>query len=81
MILFSFEKVFCCRLISVYKAVVQKMWRQPDNFLRKRGAAHHQQLSAIRRIPRDIDQLIVPSGLGTRSGVLGAMALAIGTGG
>ncbi|HTP07411.1 MAG TPA: ROK family protein [Anaerolineae bacterium] len=29
------------------------------------------------RITRDIDQLIVPPGLGTRSGVLGAMALAI----
>jgi fructokinase len=33
------------------------------------------------RITRDIDQLIVPPGLGTRSGVLGALALAIGTGG
>jgi fructokinase len=29
------------------------------------------------RITRDIDQLIVPPGLGTRSGVLGALALAI----
>ena len=29
------------------------------------------------RITRDIDQLIVPPGLGTRSGVLGAIALAI----
>ena len=27
------------------------------------------------RITRDIDQLIVPPGLGTRSGVLGALAL------
>jgi fructokinase len=30
-------------------------------------------------ITRDIDQLIVPPGLGTRSGVLGALALAIAT--
>ena len=29
------------------------------------------------RITRDIDQLIVPPGLGTRSGVLGALALAL----
>jgi fructokinase len=29
------------------------------------------------RITRDIDQLIVPPGLGTRSGVLGALALAM----
>jgi fructokinase len=29
------------------------------------------------RITRDIDQLIVPPGLGMRSGVLGAMALAL----
>jgi len=28
-------------------------------------------------IQRDSDQVIVPPGLGTRSGVLGAMALAI----
>jgi fructokinase len=32
------------------------------------------------RITRDIHQLIVPPGLGTRSGVLGAMALAIAAG-
>ncbi len=58
--------------------------------LRRRNAAapyHHSIRGEVQRsingylqsdrITRDVDQLIVPPELGTRSGVLGAMALAI----
>ena len=53
--------------------------QQPGLIDRVRGEAQSLINSYLQteRITRDIDQLIVPPGLGTRSGVLGAIALAI----